>query len=490
MKSKIFIGSSSEGESLAQAIQGNLDKSFDCVIWNQDAFKFGEGNLESLVGCLEEYDFAILALTPDDITDSRNHENTSPRDNVIFELGLFIGGLGRDRAIAIHQESINLKLPTDLDITIGKFRIQQSGNLTASTGAVCGRIERHMNKVGGKPRKKQSERRVNVILDKGDTHSLDIAADAVLYLGDPRHQYMAELRRHIVAGDPIPMKYLYSTESGSSHWLELCEKGTYSFYKDSVKNLSLIKSSLVDEIINLAKTKELDFISLGSGDGKKDLEIILEMTSRLDKDELIYYYPFDISDALIVEAIRNATGRGVPRDKLRLKAILGDFKELKRFEIVYEERKQNNVFSLLGNTLGNADEKSIIDCLANSLLTQDFVLVEINIGDANLTLGKARDTVNMEHDFSPLTSMGVEMEEDMMEYDIVDGKSNIKGTSTVRAKYKSAIISGKTSKDITLSLIHHYKLNEFKEALKKELRVNIVWEQVSGDIALILAQRP
>lgn len=488
---RIFIGSSSEGIPLAKAIQSSLAQNYDCEIWSQDIFSFGEGSLENLTEKLVEYDFAILALTPDDVTDSRDEKRGTPRDNVIFELGLFIGGLGRDRAIAIHEQGIDLRLPSDLDgVTVGNFRMQASLNLAASVGPVCSRIENHINKIGVREKRALPNRRVEIVLDKGDTRLLDVAADAVLYLGEPRHKYMAELRRHITAGDPVPMKYLYSTESGSSHWLELCEKESYGFYKHSVRNLSSIKSELVDNIIKKANTSELDFVSLGCGDGKKDLELILEMTSRVAKGQYIHYYPIDISDTLIVEAIRNATGRGVPRNKLRLKAILGDFVDLKRFEIVYEERKQNNIFSLLGNSLGNSDEKSIIDCLANSLYPKDFVLLEVNIGNAETTLNTARDKVNMEHDFSPLSSLGIEYNEALMEYDLVNGISTIDGTSTVRCTYKNAVVGGRSVDGIILSLVHHYNFDKFKAALQKELRVNIVWEQTSGEVALLLVQRP
>jgi len=60
------------------------------------------------------FDFAILLLTPDDIVQSRSTELASPRDNVIFELGLFMGELGRDRTFILQQPGSGMKIPTDL----------------------------------------------------------------------------------------------------------------------------------------------------------------------------------------------------------------------------------------------------------------------------------------------------------------------------------------------------------------------------------------
>ena len=60
----------------------------------------------------------------------------------------------------------------------------------------------------------------------------------------------------------------------------------------------------------------------------------------------------------------------------------------------------------------------------------------------------------------------------------------------MRCTYKNAVIGGRSVDDIILSLVHHYNFDKFKAALQKELRVNIVWEQTSGEVALLLVQRP
>jgi predicted nucleotide-binding protein len=110
----VFIGSSTEGLTIAEAIQQNLDHACDTMLWSQGFFGLGGGTLETLVERLDDYDFAILVLTPDDLVVSRGTKQGLSRDNVLVELGLFIGGIGRKRTFAVYDRTASLKLPSDL----------------------------------------------------------------------------------------------------------------------------------------------------------------------------------------------------------------------------------------------------------------------------------------------------------------------------------------------------------------------------------------
>src|SRR5262249_4003628 len=61
-------------------------------------------------------DHAILVLTPDDRTVLRRKRSPAPRDNVVFELGLFMGCLGRRRAsyVLCEVRGKTPRLATDL----------------------------------------------------------------------------------------------------------------------------------------------------------------------------------------------------------------------------------------------------------------------------------------------------------------------------------------------------------------------------------------
>lgn len=141
-KPYVFIGSSSEGLDVAKAIQANLNHVCEPHIWSQGLFGLSQGTLETLVGSLSKFDFAIFVLRSDDIAVSRNKEYNSPRDNVLLELGMFIGGIGKERTFMVVDRSAKIKLPSDLaGITPAFFDPPNKGTMDAAVGTACYQIE-------------------------------------------------------------------------------------------------------------------------------------------------------------------------------------------------------------------------------------------------------------------------------------------------------------------------------------------------------------
>src|SRR5450759_2182044 len=121
-KPRVFVGSSFEGLPVAQAIQVELRDDALVTVWNQGCFGLGESTLESLVVALEKFDFAILVVRGDDKTVTRKQAAASARDNVLFELGLFMGRLGRGRTFIFYDTSNPPKVIGDLKgITFAAF---------------------------------------------------------------------------------------------------------------------------------------------------------------------------------------------------------------------------------------------------------------------------------------------------------------------------------------------------------------------------------
>jgi hypothetical protein len=120
MKPRIFIGSSKEGLEVAEYVKAELQRNFECFLWTDDIFKYNESFLHTLLKEASLFDFGILVATKDDFSTIRDKFFETPRDNVIFEFGLFIGRIGASRAFVIQE--IDAKLPSDmLGITVPTF---------------------------------------------------------------------------------------------------------------------------------------------------------------------------------------------------------------------------------------------------------------------------------------------------------------------------------------------------------------------------------
>lgn len=132
---RIFIGSSSEGREIAEHIQVAIDSpgEFAPTVWHQGVFDVGRTPLQSLVAAKQDYEFAILLLTPDDTLKHRDQVSSVPRDNLIFELGFFISAFGPERTIAVQCEVDNVKIPTDLlGITTARYPAPVDNNIQAA----------------------------------------------------------------------------------------------------------------------------------------------------------------------------------------------------------------------------------------------------------------------------------------------------------------------------------------------------------------------
>jgi hypothetical protein len=149
VRPSVFVGSSSEGLRIAQAVQVLLDQVCEVEIWSQGVFGLTQGTLESLVLAIERFDFVVLVLTADDLTIARGVERPVARDNVLFELGLFVGGLGRDRTFMLYDRTRRPELPSDLaGVTAATFEPHSSGNIQAALGAACTRIQNAIERLG------------------------------------------------------------------------------------------------------------------------------------------------------------------------------------------------------------------------------------------------------------------------------------------------------------------------------------------------------
>src|ERR1051325_3222138 len=117
-KPRIFLGSSGKQQKLLQALTRGLEEVAHVEPWTT-SFNPGTTTLERLLELTREVDFAAFVFARDDWTansppasDPAASGQASPRDNVVFEAGLFGAALGMRRTFILHASGA--KLPTDL----------------------------------------------------------------------------------------------------------------------------------------------------------------------------------------------------------------------------------------------------------------------------------------------------------------------------------------------------------------------------------------
>lgn len=148
-KPRIFLASSVEGLGVANAINECLDYDAEIVHW-KDGFNLSSYTIDSLMEKSRTVDFAIFVFTPDDVSTIREQSHIVVRDNVLFELGLFIGNLTKERCFIIKPRGIDLHFPTDLlGLTPADFDGNRSDNdLTQAVNAPCNKVKKEIVRLG------------------------------------------------------------------------------------------------------------------------------------------------------------------------------------------------------------------------------------------------------------------------------------------------------------------------------------------------------
>ena len=254
MKPKVFVGSSVEGLTIAYAIQEEFEHDADVIIWHQGVFDLNRSTFDTLYNKRESFDFAIFVITPDDPIMIRGEDYYVGRDNILFELGLFISALGSSRCFYIYPRNIkNLHLPTDLlGITAPTYdpeKIKSDSDIRSAIGAACNKIRMIIRKEGI-----LSKRHAAIFYDKYQYapkfQELLAMAETEMFSFGPSLLYVAEnlkdlafhrakegikIRLMMMANDLVATKYVNDYASGSDFNLErdLAQKVLSVWQKDA-----------------------------------------------------------------------------------------------------------------------------------------------------------------------------------------------------------------------------------------------------------------
>lgn len=148
----VFIGSSTEALRPAKAIYKYLSKkSVVPQLWTDGVFQVSKTAIEDLYMAAKDSDFAVIVLSPDDVCISRGMKRQMPRDNTVFELGLFTGAIGRDRTFILTPINIDIKIPTDLlGVTCIPYKRAGKGTIAHRLQPVFKKLWGVINKLGPK----------------------------------------------------------------------------------------------------------------------------------------------------------------------------------------------------------------------------------------------------------------------------------------------------------------------------------------------------
>ena len=129
-------------------LQAMADLQADVRLWTTE-FGLSATYIETLERVAAETDFAVTVFSGDDRVTSRSRRQLAPRDNVIFELGLFIGALGRPRCFLVHRKGVDLKLPSDLLAVVSADYSQAAGQpLADALHSRCAQIATRVRELG------------------------------------------------------------------------------------------------------------------------------------------------------------------------------------------------------------------------------------------------------------------------------------------------------------------------------------------------------
>lgn len=140
---KLFIGSSTRAYDTATKIKNCLSTVADCTLWKEpEVWEPNKSTFDNLLRMAGYFDFGVFVATADDLTLVSDKLVFEPRDNVILEMALFLGAMGRHKSFLLVEEGI--KLPSDFDgIYMPRFNSKDDASIERACNELVGTIREH-----------------------------------------------------------------------------------------------------------------------------------------------------------------------------------------------------------------------------------------------------------------------------------------------------------------------------------------------------------
>ena len=194
----------------------------------------------------------------------------------------------------------------------------------------------------------------------------------------------------------LPEKFFYWFPLSVRAWLALCSDGAY---RNFVRSRSLIARSRA-ELARLFPVAPLEVVSLGAGQGDKDLLLLEALRERGVR---VSYVPVDTSQALLEMACAGALSAGLPAQ-----GIKADFTNPTHLQaLAAEPETPPRLVMLIGNTLGAFDPIVEARDLARLLRPGDTLLVDGEIYAGDATVAGYDNPLNRRFAWAPLNAVGI-----------------------------------------------------------------------------------
>ncbi len=194
----------------------------------------------------------------------------------------------------------------------------------------------------------------------------------------------------------LPEKFFYWFPLSVRAWLALCSDGAY---RNFVRSRSLIARSRA-ELARLFPVAPLEVVSLGAGQGDKDL-LLLE--ALREHGARVSYVPVDTSQALLEMACAGALAAGFPAQ-----GIKADFTNPTHLQaLAAEPETPPRLLLLIGNTLGAFDPIAEARDLAGLLRRGDALLVDGEVYAGDATVAGYDNPLNRRFAWAPLNAVGI-----------------------------------------------------------------------------------
>ena len=146
---QVFIGSSKESLDVARGLKMVLERVAEVHIWDENVFPLNRITLDALLSFTEKYDFAVFIWSGDDRATIRDTDYYVARDNIVFEAGMFMAAIGKERVFLVAQTNPEVKELTDLKgLNYDHYTSPSDGNFRSALGTPGEKIVQEIQRQG------------------------------------------------------------------------------------------------------------------------------------------------------------------------------------------------------------------------------------------------------------------------------------------------------------------------------------------------------